>query len=356
MRAAVEPAQGATDPRSGAASGDRPALRSVLRNGRRHEGGSAMVSELIDFTAGAPVAGSLDVHWIHGAPKGAPNSDPPIQVHAYDEHTYILRQSKATSYEAPFLYLFFGNDRALLLDTGATKDPGLFPLRETIDKIVHDWLDAHPRDAYALVVSHTHGHGDHVAGDAQFDGRRDTTLVKADVESATTFFGFATWPAEVVTFDLGGRVLEVTGIPGHDERSIAVYDPWTGFLVTGDSVYPGRLYVRDMPAYIDSLNRLVAFADSHRITHVMGCHIEMTRTSRRDYHTGCLYQPHEADLPMTVAQLTAARDAATKAAGRSGVHVFDDFIIFNGMGKRQIPGYVGYLLWSRVRNRLTAAS
>src|SRR5882757_4312058 len=120
-------------------------------------------TEMIDFTAGAPVAGSLDVSWIHGTAKGATSTEPPIQVHAYDEHTYILRQSKKTSFEAPFLYLFFGNDRALL-------------------------------------------------------------------------------------FDPGGRVLRVTGIPGHDERSIAVYDPWTGFLVTGDSVYPGRLYVRDMPA------------------------------------------------------------------------------------------------------------
>ena len=65
-------------------------------------------------------------------------------------------------------------------------------------------------------------------------------------------------------FDLGGRVLEVTGIPGHHEAAIAVYDPWTGFLLTGDTVYPGRLYVRDMPAFMDSLDRLVAFAAAGR--------------------------------------------------------------------------------------------
>ncbi len=308
---------------------------------------------MIDFTAGTPVAGSFDVSWIHGTPKGTTSTEPPIQVHAYDEHTYILRQSKTTSFEAPFLYLFFGNDRALLLDTGATKDPAIFPLRDTVDTIVRDWLAAHPRETYGLVVAHTHGHGDHVAGDAQFDGRPDTTLVPADVASATAFFGFVKWPTEIVPFDLGGRVLDVTGIPGHDERSIAVYDPWTGFLVTGDSVGPFRFYVRDMPAYVDSLGRLVTFTESHPVTHVMGCHIEMSRTRRRDYPMGCTYQPHEAELPMTVAQLVAARDAALSVAGKSGIHIFDDFLIFNGMGKSQMPGIIAYALWTRVRNRFS---
>lgn len=308
---------------------------------------------MIDFTAGAPVGGSLDVPWIHGAVKGATSTEPPIQVHAYDTHTYILRQSKMTSFEAPFLYLFFGNDRALLLDTGATKDPAVFPLRDTVDTIMRQWLAAHPRETYGLVIAHTHGHGDHVAGDAQFDGRPDTTVVPADVVSATGFFGFTSWPTEIVPFDLGGRVLRVTGIPGHDERSIAVYDPWTGFLVAGDSVYPGRLYVRDMPAYLDSLSRLVTFTETHPVTHVMGCHIEMSRTPRRDYPMGCRCQPHEADLPMTVAQLVAARDAALSVAGKRGIHIFDDFLIFNGMGKRQMPGIIGYALWTRVRNRFS---
>lgn len=39
-----------------------------------------------------------------------------------------------------FLYLLFGNDRALLLDTGATADPERFPLRHTIDRLVAIWL------------------------------------------------------------------------------------------------------------------------------------------------------------------------------------------------------------------------
>ncbi len=61
---------------------------------------------MIDFATAAPVAGDLDVAWIHGA-----RDEPAVQVQAYDEHTYVIRQSKATSYEAPFIYLLFGNEQ-----------------------------------------------------------------------------------------------------------------------------------------------------------------------------------------------------------------------------------------------------
>jgi hydroxyacylglutathione hydrolase len=79
-----------------------------------------MTDSWIDFVTCAPVAGSLDVTWNHGARSKRAAAGPPIQVHRYDGHTVILRQSKSVHYEAPFLYLLFGNDRALLLDTGAT--------------------------------------------------------------------------------------------------------------------------------------------------------------------------------------------------------------------------------------------
>jgi len=279
----------------------------------------------VDFEVGSPVAGDLDVRWNYGA-----TGEPPVQVHGYDPHTYVLRQSKATNYEAPFLYLLFGNERAILLDTGATKDAGVFPLRETVDGLVDAWLASNPREDYQLVVAHTHAHGDHVAGDGQFERRPNTTVVPHEPEAVGAFFGFSSWPAEVVRYDLGGRVLDVTGIPGHQPASIAIFDPWTGFLLTGDTVYPGRLYALDFPSFAASLDRLVEFAAARNVTHVMGCHIEMTGKPGRDYPLGSKYQPDEPPLQMTVAQLVAVRDAARAASGKPGVHTCDDFIIFNG--------------------------
>jgi hydroxyacylglutathione hydrolase len=308
----------------------------------------------IDFSSGAPVAGDVDVRWIHGSPPARPGSDPKVQVHAFDAHTFVLRQGKDTSFEAPFLYLFCGNDRALLLDTGATADPAAFPIRDTVDGILARWLADNPRPDYELVVAHTHGHNDHVAGDAQFAGRPATTVVARDIDSVQSFFGFSAWPDQTVTLELGGRALEVTGIPGHHAASIAVYDPWSGFLLTGDTVLPGRLYVRDFAAFTASLDRLVGLADSRPVRHVMGCHIEMTRTPGRDYPIGCRYQPDEPPLQMTVGQLTAVRDAAATVADKPGAHPFDDFIIYNGPCALATVGSLARGARDRLRYRLTA--
>jgi hydroxyacylglutathione hydrolase len=303
----------------------------------------------IDFVTGAPATGSLDVGWIHGAPARRPAGDPPIQVHHYDEHTIILRQSKSVSYEAPFLYLLFGNDRALLLDTGATADPAKFPLRATVDQLIAGWLARHPRDTYPLVVAHTHGHNDHVAGDAQFAGRPATTVVGRELEAVQRHFGFTGWPDQIVAFDLGGRMLEVTGSPGHHRAAITIYDPWTGFLLTGDTVTPGRLYAFDFPQFLASLDRMVSLAGSRAVTHVLGCHIEMTRQPGRDYPLGATYQPDERALEMTVAQLGDVRAAAASVAGKQGVHRFDDFVIYNQPGARDQLKLAAHGLLHKIR-------
>ena len=313
-----------------------------------------MTDEPIDFASAAPAAAGLDVRWIHGSPSKRRSTDPAIQVHAYDAHTFILRQSKAVSYEAPFVFLLFGNERAVLFDTGATADPKLYPLRETVDRLVAEWLGRHPRADYELVVAHTHGHGDHVAADVQFTDRPATRVVAREPEAVQAFFGFGHWPEETVAFDLGGRVLEVLGSPGHHPAAITVYDPWTGILFTGDTVYPGRLYARDFAAFTASMDRMAEFAESRPVTHVLGCHIEMTRRARRDYPLGATYQPDEPPLQMTVAQLRAVRDAAASVADRPGVHKFDDFIIFNGPCTSALPGVIARGLVNKARLGLTA--
>jgi glyoxylase-like metal-dependent hydrolase (beta-lactamase superfamily II) len=292
----------------------------------------------IDFAGAAPVSGSLDVVWNHGTRGRRSAPEPALQIHHYDEHTVILRQSKTVNYEAPFLFLLFGNKRALLLDSGATQDPERFPLRATVDRLVTEWLERHPRDGYELVVAHTHGHGDHVAGDVQFADRPDTTVVAREVDAVLSFFGFdaAAWPAQTVSFDLGGRILEIFGSPGHHKAAITYYDPWTAILFTGDTVLPARLYAFDYPAFLATLDRMAAFVDAHPVSHVLGCHVEMTNRPGRDYPLGATYQPDERVLQMTVAQLTAIRDAAHSVAATRGVHRFDDFIVYNEPRKRDM--------------------
>ncbi|MBO3750715.1 MBL fold metallo-hydrolase [Streptosporangiaceae bacterium NEAU-GS5] len=274
----------------------------------------------------------MNVQWIHGSPSAKHNTDPDIQVHPYDERTLILRQNKAVNYEAPFMFLLFGDERAVLIDTGATVSADYFPLRSTVDDLIEEWLARNPRDDYHLLVLHTHGHGDHVAGDGQFADRPRTTVVSAGRPSAWAFFGFADNQDAVATVDLGGRVLECLATPGHHEAAVTYYDQATGLLFTGDTVYRGRLYVEDWPAFARTIDRIVAFADARPVAHVLGCHIEMTITPGMDYPIGTTYQPDEPPLEMTVDHLRAIQAAVEEIGDRPGVHAYSDFVIWNQDG------------------------
>jgi hydroxyacylglutathione hydrolase len=283
---------------------------------------------VIDFVTGRPIARDIDVAWIHGSPPEEPNTDPAIAVFGYDEHTFVLRQSMSIDREAPFLFLLFGNSRAVLIDTGATASADLFPLRRVVDGLVDRWRAAHPRPDYGLLVLHSHVHYDHIAADAQFTGRPDTQIVGADLRSVREYFGFGDNPGAVAYVDLGGRVLECFGTPGHHETAVTYYDGYAGLLLTGDTVYPGRLYVNDWPAFVGTIDRLLAICRDRPVVHLLGCHIEMTTQPGVDYPVEANYQPDEVPLQMTVGQLRDIRAAIERIGEKLfGRQVFDDFII-----------------------------
>jgi hydroxyacylglutathione hydrolase len=273
--------------------------------------------------------GSLPVRWMCGSESSKHNADPDIQVYWHDEHTVILRQNKAINYEAPFLYLLFGDRRAVLLDTGATESAELFPLRSVVDGLIDLWMQRHPHPDYPLLVLHTHGHDDHVAGDGQFLDRPNTAVVGADRETAWRFLGFTEDNRESVrVIDLGGRPLEVIATPGHEAAALTFFDPHTGFLLTGDTVYRGRLYIEDWQEFSRTIDRIIAFADARPVTLVLGCHIEMTRQPGVDYPVRTTFQPDEPPLEMTPAHLRAVRAALDEAGPTPARRVHDDFILW----------------------------
>ena len=81
-----------------------------------------------------------------------------------------------------------------------------------------------------------------------------------------------------------------------------MYDEKTGWLLTGDTLYPGRLYVNDWTEYKASIRRLADFSRSHRVSAVMGTHIEMSAAGEL-FPPGSTYQPNEAPLALTVGDL-----------------------------------------------------
>ncbi len=261
--------------------------------------------------------------WIHGSLNCNQNKDAGLQVLKYNETTYILRQNKCLHYEAPFLYLFIGRERALLVDTGAEAPDQAFPLYETVKKILTDKNGK----VLPLVVVHSHGHSDHYSGDHQFMNKPGVQLVPPSKDASINFFGLKNWPNEEGRFDLGQRELRVIPIPGHDVMSIAIYDGQTQWLMTGDTVYPGRLYVRDVEAFCSSITRLKTFSKVHPVKYLMGTHIEMTKTKGVDYPTGTTYQPEEHILPLRLNVLDELSTACEMIQKKFVREIHDEFII-----------------------------
>ena len=237
-----------------------------------------------------------------------------------------MRESGCTHYEKPFLYLFFGERKALLVDTGA----GKVETAEAVDGVVRAWAARHGRDAGSveLIVAHSHSHADHTAGDATFAGRANTRVLPLDLAATRQAFQIIHWPQDVGSIDLGNRVLQVLPIPGHDALSLAFYDARTGVLLTGDTLYPGRLYVADYAAFLASIQRLESFTAGKLVAHVLGNHIEQSRTPFLDYKVGTRYQPEEHQLALTHAHILELRQALEGMHGVAVRYAAADFTIW----------------------------
>jgi hydroxyacylglutathione hydrolase len=278
------------------------------------------------------------VAWSGSAPAGhapfaAPWMDathgpePEMQLQRYDENTYVVRQSIKTNFEGPFIFLFFGEQRVLQIDSGA----GGLKIRPTVDKVIADWSRAHGRSSIQLVVAHSHSHHDHVAGDEEFAGRPDTVVVGHSPEEVAAFFHIHSWPTEIVTFDLGGgHVLDIIPSPGHEPAEISVYDRSGHLLLMGDALYPGRLYIptRDFKIYQASIDRVADFTRSRTVAWILGNHIEMTQTPGRDYPMHFPSHPLEHRLELPASRLLELRAAVDAMGDLPRLEVHDDFIIY----------------------------
>ena len=279
-----------------------------------------------DFVRESPAPGNLRFTWIHGSISAKANTDVRIQVHRYNEHTYILRQNPAIHWEAPFMYLLMGNERAVLLDTGATEEEEFFPLRETVDKVLRRWSSAQNVEMPELLVLPLGSDQSQTAALAQFANKPYTTVIAPGSGER----------ASLVTqqqLDLGGRVLSVIPTPGLDASSITLYDPWSDLLLTGNAFYPGRLVIRDFQAYRNSLNSLVQFMYEESVSYVFGGRIEMTSRPGLDHRLRSNYRPGEHSLQLEPQLLETALQAVNLINGETDIRILDDFILMNGVGR-----------------------
>jgi hydroxyacylglutathione hydrolase len=264
----------------------------------------------------------VDLKWDEGA-EDCVDAQKHVQAQHYDETTVIIRQNPCVDYEANLLYLLLGEQRALLVDTGAVEDA---QLAGGTAEMVASYLKDPAGARLPLLVVHTHGHMDHRAGDAQFAALPGVEIAPVESALLRKFFGFTDWPNGLARIDLGGRVVQLIPTPGHHEDHIVFYDERTGLLLTGDFLLPGRLLVDDLDAYRASAERVADFANTHPVSAVLGAHIELDANGNA-YPSGATHHPNERTLTLTKADVLALPAALAAFNGFYSRH--PNFIVVN---------------------------
>jgi glyoxylase-like metal-dependent hydrolase (beta-lactamase superfamily II) len=219
--------------------------------------------------------------------KRVATSDPWFEVYKPATGVYAIYEPHQA--EETISYLVVGNKRALLFDTGM----GISDIKKTAQELT----------TLPIVVLNSHTHNDHVGGNWEFEAvyDMDTDFTRTNAagsreaaqaeltpgsicgELPKGFDGkaYATKPWRITRYlhsgdeiDLGSRTLEVIATPGHTPDSICLLDSANGLLFTGDTYYPGPIWLfrpeTDLNAYVASAKRIAALAPKLRL--VLGQH------------------------------------------------------------------------------------
>ena len=152
------------------------------------------------------------------------------------------------------MYLVVGQEKALLIDTG---NPGNISPEQI--KALTD---------LPLIVVNTHAHPDHSGSNNRFG---KVYIHEADLEAGRQYSG---GDVELVpikegyVFDLGGKTLEVIGVPGHTPGSICLLDAQDKLLFGGDTANEETwAFISDVPleTYKSSMERLLNWRDRYEV-------------------------------------------------------------------------------------------
>lgn len=143
-------------------------------------------------------------------------------------------------------FLIEGHKEALLIDTGV----GGGNLKKYVEEITK----------LPVTVIFTHADGDHIGDAAQFERRfmhpSEFDYYKSKNENAVSME--PVWEGDII--DLGTYSFEVILIPGHTPGSIALLEKEKHFLIGGDSIQLGSIFMfgngRNFQAYRASMKKL----------------------------------------------------------------------------------------------------
>lgn len=142
-------------------------------------------------------------------------------------------------------FLFVGEEKAVLIDTGFGGDL----------KAVCDVITDNP-----IVLITTHSDRDHIGSDEQFP---EQYMHPAEFDAYERRSGKPThakpiWEGDTIT--VGGYTLEVVLAPGHTPGSIMLLEREKKFIISGDSLQTGTIYLfgdgRNLKAFRASMTKL----------------------------------------------------------------------------------------------------
>lgn len=206
-------------------------------------------------------------------------------------------------------FLMVGGEFALLIDTGFGGD-----LRSVVEKIT----------SLPVKVIHTHSDRDHIGGSGQFEElyMNSAEFACCADKNKVTLPLRPIWEGDCIR--VGEFCLEVIFIPGHTPGSIALLERRNRFLISGDSVQNGTIYmfgdIRSLLAYEASLrklqNRMQDFDTvyaSHGDVAVPADTVSRLLTLTSEINRGVMPEPKPAPehLPKTV-----------KIYGKDGVQLY----------------------------------
>lgn len=199
--------------------------------------------------------------------------DPWFEVYRIRPGVFAIYEPKQA--EEVISYLIVGQKRALLFDTGM----GISNIRKLAEGLT----------SLPLNVLNSHTHNDHVGGNWLFTSQEtygmDTPFTRADAKGSsadaqaelapgqlcgalpkhfdaksysTRPFQIGHWLHDGDSIDLGGRVLQVIAAPGHTPDSIALRDRQNGLLFTGDTYYPGPIFLYRPETNLDAYQATLA--------------------------------------------------------------------------------------------------
>lgn len=264
------------------------------------------------------------IDWQSGSPDCDKANLAPLQVIQYDEQTFLIRQSKCSHFEAPFMVLLIGDKQAVMVDTGTNKDPKQVPLYNTVKQLLKQIETTQNRNIEQVTIIHSHSHQDHHQGDAQFSEDPLFSIIDANADAVSHYFEFN--QQSEFQMDLGKRQLVIFPIPGHQQESIAIFDSHTQWLISGDSFYPGKIYIQDWQSYRNSVKKMWNFSNQKQVSAIIGTHIEMSQTPGEIYPIGSNYQPEETYLPMSISELQQL-NLALESNSEPVELIFERFIV-----------------------------